>query len=81
LKNEINEIRKWKGKGVREMKQEQTRPSVTCPVCEGHGYAREQICCGNGLENGECCGDALDDVQKCEECNGEGYVDIDEDEI
>lgn len=41
-----------------------------CPECNGEGFVRVQICCGQPDWNygGECCGRPIVDVEDCKAC-------------
>lgn len=54
-----------------------TMVKVECSNCSGEGF-EEVIECG--FPASMCCGGCVKDY-KCEECDGAGYVYIDEDEL
>jgi DnaJ-class molecular chaperone len=51
----------------------------TCSSCDGWGKIFYSNCCGEKIVNNKCtdCGDASFKMyEKCEECNGDGEVEI-----
>jgi hypothetical protein len=49
-----------------------------CSICGGDGIIdrMEMVCCGHYLEDGQCCGNFMPDMDKdiCWQCRGNGIV-------
>jgi RecJ-like exonuclease len=57
-----------------------SHPDDRCPTCHGEGEIETCMTCANAVDNCECDGDSLPEVEmeECSECDGTGDADTEE---